>query len=107
MTNSKAGSMSLTEPVQSALCANVDLSLKLSPAIPSQANECITLGGSVFPLLAHSGTSLGPNVRGELDSSGGPEIPTLILKGCPRCYMHVMVPKTDQKCPKCGSYELV
>lgn len=32
--------------------------------------------------------------------------PKLIIKGCQACYMLVMVPETDQKCPKCrvGTY---
>lgn len=27
--------------------------------------------------------------------------PKLIVKGCQACYMFVMVPETDQRCPKC------
>lgn len=109
MENSETRSLSRTEPGQNTLCGNLDLSLRLSPPKPSPgpAVELLISGGSVFPLSAQSGMSLGVSAREELTSFSSPEIPPLIVKGCPRCYMHVMVPKTDQKCPKCGSYRLI
>ncbi|CAN1772321.1 Protein GL2-INTERACTING REPRESSOR 2 [Linum perenne] len=42
------------------------------------------------------------------DSSGGsPEATSMVLVGCPRCLMYVMLSEDDPRCPKCKSTVLL
>ncbi|XP_072999092.1 protein GL2-INTERACTING REPRESSOR 1-like [Typha latifolia] len=40
-------------------------------------------------------------------SSSSPEATSMLLVGCPRCLMYVMLCEKDPKCPKCKSTVLV
>ncbi|CAL0326720.1 unnamed protein product [Lupinus luteus] len=39
--------------------------------------------------------------------SNSPEATSMVLVGCPRCLMYVMLSEEDPKCPKCKSTVLV
>ncbi|CAL9185611.1 unnamed protein product [Musa hybrid cultivar] len=38
---------------------------------------------------------------------GSPEATSMVLAGCPRCLMYVMLSEKDPKCPKCNSTVLL
>ncbi|KAK6944085.1 hypothetical protein RJ641_025187 [Dillenia turbinata] len=42
-----------------------------------------------------------------LTYSDSPEVTSMLLVGCPRCLMYVMLSERDPKCPKCKSTVLV
>ncbi|KAE8676378.1 CCR4-NOT transcription complex family protein [Hibiscus syriacus] len=35
--------------------------------------------------------------------TGRPEVTSMLLVGCPRCFMYVMLSEVDPKCPRCKS----
>ncbi|CAN8257046.1 unnamed protein product [Cochlearia groenlandica] len=41
------------------------------------------------------------------ESSTSPETKSMVLVGCPRCLMYVMLSEDDPKCPKCKSTVLL
>ncbi|GMH07341.1 hypothetical protein Nepgr_009181 [Nepenthes gracilis] len=42
-----------------------------------------------------------------LKYSSSPESSSMVLVGCPRCLMYVMLSESDPKCPKCKSTVLL
>ncbi|KAK9734597.1 hypothetical protein RND81_04G150700 [Saponaria officinalis] len=42
-----------------------------------------------------------------LKYSSSPETTSMVLVGCPRCLMYVMLSETDPRCPKCKSTVLL
>ncbi|KAJ8899132.1 hypothetical protein K2173_010626 [Erythroxylum novogranatense] len=44
---------------------------------------------------------------GSLPHSNSPEATSMVLVGCPRCLMYVMLSEDDPKCPKCKSTVLL
>ncbi|CAA7404658.1 unnamed protein product [Spirodela intermedia] len=57
---------------------------------------CSYVASSTSPSSSFSTSSGGAADRGD----GSP--PVLIAAGCPACIMYVMIPKTEEKCPRCG-----
>ncbi|KAM7257339.1 hypothetical protein ACFE04_013080 [Oxalis oulophora] len=43
----------------------------------------------------------------DLQYSSSPEATSMVLVGCPRCLMYVMLSEDDPKCPKCKSTVLL
>lgn len=82
---------------------NVDLELRLSPAgvsfraKSSYQSETSSLSSPETCIL------LDLNSRDHLDNSFKVEEASLILMGCTRCLIYVMVSEADPKCPKCKS----
>ena len=81
----------------------LDLKLNLSPpsARPSGANPTIespSRSASVSPLSSCVSSDL---------SMSSPESSSMVLVGCPRCLMYVMLSEDDPKCPKCKSTVLL
>ncbi|CAO2824000.1 unnamed protein product [Amaranthus hypochondriacus] len=77
----------------------LDLKLNLSP--PSGANprtESPSRSASVSPLSSCVSSDL---------SMSSPESSSMVLVGCPRCLMYVMLSEDDPKCPKCKSTVLL
>ncbi|EXB55869.1 RuBisCO large subunit-binding protein subunit beta [Morus notabilis] len=79
---------------------DIDLELRLSPP-----KECNSISSSA-PNRSKSSSCVSSNVNSkheDFDSlASEEEVPiSLILMGCPHCYMYVMVSKIDPKCPKC------
>ncbi|CAN1306484.1 Protein GL2-INTERACTING REPRESSOR 2 [Linum perenne] len=46
-------------------------------------------------------------VSTEMNQEEGPEATSMVLVGCPRCLMYVMLSEDDPKCPKCKSTVLL
>ncbi|KAJ0088767.1 hypothetical protein Patl1_32671 [Pistacia atlantica] len=47
------------------------------------------------------------NQDDSLRYSNSPEATSMVLVGCPRCLMYVMLSEDDPKCPKCKSTVLL
>ncbi|URD82700.1 hypothetical protein MUK42_02448 [Musa troglodytarum] len=80
------------------------LDLKLNLALPTRGDtsrRMATTGGDDSPRGSSSPSSC---LSSEADS---PEGPSMVLAGCPRCLMYVMLPGDDPKCPKCKSAVLL
>ncbi|KAL2323036.1 hypothetical protein Fmac_027415 [Flemingia macrophylla] len=43
----------------------------------------------------------------DVDCSNNPEVVPLVLIGCPRCLMYILVPKDNLMCPKCKSTNFI
>lgn len=41
------------------------------------------------------------------EAANSPETTSMVLAGCPRCLMYVMLAEADPKCPKCKSTVLL
>lgn len=87
----------------------LDLKLNLSP--PPRANrqqqaESPNRSGNSSPTSPPSSC-----ISSELDNnerySTSPEATSMVLVGCPRCLMYVMLSQEDPKCPKCKSTVLL
>ncbi|CAL9205608.1 unnamed protein product [Musa hybrid cultivar] len=81
-----------------------NLDLKLNLALPTRGDtsrRMATTGGDDSPRGSSSPSSC---LSSEADS---PEGPSMVLAGCPRCLMYVMLPGDDPKCPKCKSAVLL
>lgn len=76
----------------------VAVGLKLSP--PRAATSSLS-SESLSTECVHS--SEGSCVSGD----AAEETKTMLLVGCTRCLMYVMVPEVDPKCPKCKSTMLL
>lgn len=76
----------------------VDLRLNLSPG-----NS--TSGGSTSENMTNSNNSSEMTVEGP--SWEAEETRAMLLVGCPRCLMYVMLSEVDPKCPKCKSTVLL
>ncbi|KAK4765966.1 hypothetical protein SAY87_007608 [Trapa incisa] len=91
----------------------VDLRLNLSPPVahnhPREPHQRSS-GRSVSPVLDSPPTSclsLECNGTGSRNSVSSPEATSMLLVGCPRCLMYVMLSEDDPKCPKCRSTVLL
>ncbi|KAK9062425.1 hypothetical protein SSX86_019611 [Deinandra increscens subsp. villosa] len=80
----------------------VDLQLNLSPAVaPRQPEEQPSRSATMSP------TSSCVSSETELRYSSSPEATSMMLVGCPRCLMYVMLAEGYPKCPKCKSTVLL
>ncbi|CAL1394898.1 unnamed protein product [Linum trigynum] len=52
-------------------------------------------------------SELNQDSDGGLRYSNSPEATSMVLVGCPRCLMYVMLSEDDPKCPKCKSTVLL
>ncbi|KAK9291249.1 hypothetical protein L1049_009437 [Liquidambar formosana] len=86
----------------------LDLQLNLSPP---RANPLLNSPGrsvSVSPTSPPSScVSSELNQNETLRYSSSPEATSMLLVGCPRCLMYVMLSEEDPKCPKCKSTVLL
>lgn len=83
------------------------LELKLSPP-PRVATSLLYADLSSESSTSLSSTSV-HSLEGSCVSSEAKaeETKAMLLVGCPRCLMYVMVPEVDPKCPKCKSTVLL
>ena len=69
------------------------------------------VGGGASPRrLSSSSSSTASPPSSCVSSEGSPEAagaPPMILAGCPRCMMYVMLSREDPRCPKCHSTVLL
>ncbi|KAI3461265.1 hypothetical protein Pfo_017928 [Paulownia fortunei] len=86
----------------------LELKLNLSP--PRNHRQVLSPNGPI------SSTEISPRSScvsreaspdGTLRYSSSPEASSMMLVGCPRCLMYVMLFEQDPKCPKCKSTVLL
>ncbi|KAL0410165.1 UNVERIFIED_CONTAM: protein salt-induced and EIN3/EIL1-dependent 1 [Sesamum latifolium] len=79
----------------------LDLKLNLSPPRVNRARvESPTRSSTVSPPSSCVSSEL-------QDESRSPEATSMMLVGCPRCLMYVMLAEEDPRCPKCKSTVLL
>ncbi|XP_043691591.1 protein GL2-INTERACTING REPRESSOR 1-like isoform X2 [Telopea speciosissima] len=85
----------------------LDLKLNLSP--PRRVNPRVVdspnRSVSLSPTSSCVSSELSPDEA--LRYSNSPEATSMVLVGCPRCLMYVMLSEKDPKCPKCKSTVLL
>ncbi|CAN0847310.1 Protein GL2-INTERACTING REPRESSOR 1 [Linum grandiflorum] len=89
---------------------NPKLELKLNLS-PSRGVDSPSRSATVSPTSPPS--SCVSSEMNQDDNSGGlrysnsPEATSMVLVGCPRCLMYVMLSEDDPRCPKCKSTVLL
>ncbi|KAK9126256.1 hypothetical protein Scep_015102 [Stephania cephalantha] len=88
----------------------LDLKLNLSPPRlnPQQVeqNRSRVSSTPTSPASSCLSSELNDDSTG-LRYSNSPEATSMVLVGCPRCLMYVMLSEDDPKCPKCKSTVLL
>ncbi|KAF7818826.1 serine/threonine-protein kinase pakG-like [Senna tora] len=77
----------------------LELKLNLSPPRVNRRQESPSRSATVSPPSSC--------VSSELTQVDSPEATSMVLVGCPRCLMYVMLSEDDPKCPKCKSTVLL
>ncbi|KAK7337288.1 hypothetical protein VNO77_17853 [Canavalia gladiata] len=86
----------------------LDLKLNLSPPRVDRRLESPTRSATVSPTSPPSScVSSELNQEDNPRYSNSPEATSMVLVGCPRCLMYVMLSEDDPKCPKCKSTVLL
>ncbi|KAF5473907.1 hypothetical protein F2P56_005856 [Juglans regia] len=86
----------------------LELKLNLSPPRPNPRVESPSRSATVSPTSPPSScVSMELNQDDSLRYSNSPEATSMVLVGCPRCLMYVMLSEDDPKCPKCKSTVLL
>ncbi|KAF3441599.1 hypothetical protein FNV43_RR15514 [Rhamnella rubrinervis] len=86
----------------------LDLKLNLSPPRANPLAESPRRSATVSPTSPPSScVSSELNQDDCLRYSNSPEATSMVLVGCPRCLMYVMLSEDDPKCPKCKSTVLL
>ncbi|KAK8582194.1 hypothetical protein V6N13_145176 [Hibiscus sabdariffa] len=88
----------------------VDLKLKLSPPhSPAASNDQVVVSPnssvSSSSEMSPGSSCVSSEPRG--DSTNSPEGTSMMLVGCARCLMYVMISRVDPKCPRCKSTVLL
>lgn len=81
----------------------LELKLNLSPPRGNPNMESPSRSATVSPSSCVSSE----NQEDTLRYSNSPEATSMVLVGCPRCLMYVMLSEDDPKCPKCKSTVLL
>ncbi|GAB2274573.1 Protein GL2-INTERACTING REPRESSOR 1 [Dionaea muscipula] len=79
----------------------LDLKLNLSPPRGSRGQGVMTTSPETSP------PSSCVSSEESLKYSSSPEATSMVVVGCPRCLMYVMLSESDPKCPKCKSTVLL
>ncbi|KAF9591437.1 hypothetical protein IFM89_004135 [Coptis chinensis] len=86
----------------------LDLKLNLSPPRTNPQIESPNRSATSSPTSPPSScVSTELNNDETLGYSNSPEATSMVLVGCPRCLMYVMLSEEDPKCPKCKSTVLL
>ncbi|XP_020236291.1 uncharacterized protein LOC109815885 [Cajanus cajan] len=94
----------------------LELKLNLSPPrVVSHRPESPTLSTTMSPASPPPSLCVSVEVSQEeednnnnnLEHPNNPEAISLVLVGCPRCHMYVMVAEDNLRCLKCGSTTLL
>lgn len=86
----------------------LDLQLNLSPPRPNPHVNSPTRSASASPPSSCVSSELNQaDENNTLRYSNSPEATSMVLVGCPRCLMYVMLSEEDPKCPKCKSTVLL
>ncbi|KAM7270339.1 hypothetical protein ACFE04_029553 [Oxalis oulophora] len=92
--------------------SKLDLKLNLSPPRGSRniVNQSPNNSPAVSPTSPPS-SCVSSEMNAQDDNnrrySSSPEATSMVLVGCPRCLMYVMLSEDDPKCPKCKSTVLL
>ncbi|KAK4759589.1 hypothetical protein SAY87_022720 [Trapa incisa] len=73
----------------------------LSPTGSGSTNSCLSSEVHGTDLHRHD------HSRHHISSSSSPEETSMVLMGCARCLMYVMLSEDDPKCPRCKSTVLL
>ncbi|GMH09979.1 hypothetical protein Nepgr_011820 [Nepenthes gracilis] len=85
--------------------SKIDLKLNLSP--PRMARgEGVELPSSSVTISPPS-SCVSSEEEAAARNSDSPEATSMVLVGCPRCLMYVMLSENDPRCPKCKSTVLL
>ncbi|KAE8098616.1 hypothetical protein FH972_016662 [Carpinus fangiana] len=86
----------------------LELKLNLSPPRANPRVESPSRSATVSPTSPQSScVSSELNQDDPLRYPNSPEATSMVLVGCPRCLMYVMLSEDDPKCPKCKSTVLL
>ncbi|KAJ6745992.1 hypothetical protein OIU74_028622 [Salix koriyanagi] len=86
----------------------LDLKLNLSPTRVNPRVESPGRSATVSPTSPPSSCLSSEMSQDDtLKYSSSPEATSMVLVGCPRCLMYVMLSENDPKCPKCKSTVLL
>ncbi|XP_038905681.1 uncharacterized protein LOC120091651 [Benincasa hispida] len=89
----------------------LELKLNLSPPRPHPLASSPSRSATVSPTSPPSScvsSELNQDDGGaSLRYSSSPEATSMVLVGCPRCLMYVMLSENEPKCPKCKSSVLL
>uniref|UniRef100_A0A5B7CDG8 GIR1-like zinc ribbon domain-containing protein n=1 Tax=Davidia involucrata TaxID=16924 RepID=A0A5B7CDG8_DAVIN len=99
----------LEETIMSRNGPKLDLKLNLSPPRANPQVESPSRSATVSPTSPPSScvsSELNQDETG-LRYSNSPEATSMMLVGCPRCLMYVMLAEEDPRCPKCKSTVLL
>jgi len=83
----------------------LDLKLNLSPPRPHQQVE--SLSNSSWDMSADSSCVSSEPEDMTVNYPSCPDTTPMVLVGCPRCLMYIMLSEVDPKCPKCKSTVLL
>ncbi|KAJ7970601.1 G2/mitotic-specific cyclin S13-7-like [Quillaja saponaria] len=83
------------------ICKNEDSSL-----LGSSSKSISSISNTSKSLSSSSSNYLDSDKNADSTSKVG-EVPSLILMGCTRCYMYLMVSEAEPQCPKCKSTVLL
>ncbi|KAL5575929.1 hypothetical protein UlMin_017628 [Ulmus minor] len=93
-------------------CQSLEVKVNMSPPPPRRASHHQELGEDTTT-ASESSLSSEMSVDGSCVSSEAEETSNsldntaMVLVGCPRCLMYVMLSDVDPKCPKCKSTVLL
>ncbi|KAL2953762.1 hypothetical protein AAZX31_19G184400 [Glycine max] len=85
----------------------LDLKLNLSPPRADRRLESPTRSATASPTSPPSSCVSSELNQEDKSYSNSPEATSMVLVGCPRCLMYVMLSEDDPKCPKCKSTVLL
>lgn len=84
----------------------LDLKLNLSPPRANRHAESPATASPTSPPSSCVSSELNQD-ESTLRYSNSPEATSMMLVGCPRCLMYVMLAEADPRCPKCKSTVLL
>ncbi|KAI3518743.1 hypothetical protein L1887_07555 [Cichorium endivia] len=85
----------------------LDLKLNLSPPIAHRRTEDSPSRSATMSPTSSCVSSENVQDEKELRYKSSPEATSMMLVGCPRCLMYVMLAEEYPKCPKCKSTVLL
>ncbi|XP_027922001.1 uncharacterized protein LOC114179755 [Vigna unguiculata] len=85
----------------------LDLKLNLSPPRVDRRLDSPTRSATASPTSPPSSCVSSELNQEDKNYSNSPEATSMVLVGCPRCLMYVMLSEDDPKCPKCKSTVLL
>ncbi|KAL6133689.1 hypothetical protein ACLB2K_065923 [Fragaria x ananassa] len=89
----------------------LDLKLNLSPPrhnpMAESPGRSSTMSPTSPPSSCVSSELTQDDNNNNMRYSNSPEATSMVLVGCPRCLMYVMLSEDDPKCPKCKSTVLL